>query len=110
MSAERGWIVPPRPNPHSVEAWAESHRQQGHHPRPAPTKENPEMWICDCPGTNLVAVWRILTLEQIKRKYAHLSRRGDRAADPEAQRHVAARRPATGPFLRIAPRYPPGED
>jgi hypothetical protein len=26
MSAERGWIVSPRPNPNSVEAWAQRHR------------------------------------------------------------------------------------
>src|SRR5262249_28060686 len=42
MSAERGWTVPPRPNPHSVEAWAERRRRDGHHPHPAPTAENPE--------------------------------------------------------------------
>ena len=72
MSAERGWIVPPRPNPQSVEAWAERHRRDGHHPHRAPTDENPERWECECPGITGVAVWRILTAEQIRMKFAHL--------------------------------------
>jgi hypothetical protein len=72
MSEERGWIVPPRPNPYSVEAWAERHRRDGHHPHPAPTPVNPERWECECPGITGVAVWRILTAEQIRMKFAHL--------------------------------------
>jgi hypothetical protein len=76
MSAERGWIVPPRPNPHSVDAWAERHRRDGHHPHPAPTAENPEQWQCKCdPDALWTAVWRILTPEQIRQKFAHLSKR-----------------------------------
>jgi hypothetical protein len=76
MSAERGWIVAPRPNPHSVEAWAERHRRDGHHPYPAPTAENPERWECKCdPDAAWTAVWRILTLAQIRQKFAHLSSR-----------------------------------
>jgi hypothetical protein len=86
MSAERGWIVPPRPNPHSVEAWAERHRRDGHHPYPAPTAENPERWECKCdPDAAWTAVWRILTLEQTERKFRHLG------AAAEARREGRAR-------------------
>ena len=53
---------------HGVEVWAERHRLEGHHPHPAPTDENPERWDCDCGGVN-----RILTGEQIRVKFAHLS-------------------------------------
>jgi len=76
MSAERGWIGDPQPaaerRKHSVEVWAERHRLEGHHPYPAPTDENPERWECDCPDTPWIAVWRILTPEQIRQKFAHL--------------------------------------
>ncbi|WP_139807378.1 hypothetical protein [Mycobacterium avium] len=92
MSAERGWIIPPRPNLYSVEAWAERHRRDGHNPHPAPTAENPEQWECKCdPDAAWTAVWRILTLDQIRRKYAHLSRRpsGKRPPDPQMQQHIA---------------------
>lgn len=78
MSAEKGWIIEPiPPTPylvHGVEAWAQRHRDEGHHPYPAPTKKNPEQWECDCPDTPLIAVWRILTPEQIRQKFAHLGR------------------------------------
>ena len=50
-----------------VEQWAERHRLEGHHPHPAPTAENPERWDCDCR-----TIWRILTAEQIRQKFAHL--------------------------------------
>ena len=50
-----------------VEVWAERHRLEGHHPHPAPTKENPERWDCDCGGVN-----RILAGEQTRQKFAHL--------------------------------------
>ena len=50
-----------------VEEWAERQRRAGHHPQPAPTKENPERWDCECGG-----LWRILTFEQIRPKFAHL--------------------------------------
>ena len=33
--------------------------------------ENPERWDCECGY-----IWRILTVEQIERKFAHLQRRG----------------------------------
>ena len=48
---------------------------QGHNPDPAPTRENPERWECDCPETSGTAVWRILTPEQIRQKFAHLRNR-----------------------------------
>ena len=71
MSAERGWIIEPQPaaerRKHSVEAWAERHRLDGHHPHPAPTPVNPERWDCECGY-----IWRILTGEQIRQKFAHL--------------------------------------
>ena len=77
MSAERGWIIEPQPTAerrkHSVEVWAERHRLEGHHPHPAPTKENPEQWECKCdPDAPWTTVWRILTLEQTERKFRHL--------------------------------------
>jgi hypothetical protein len=50
-----------------VEEWAERHRRAGHHPQPTPTNENPERWDCDCG-----ALWRILTAEQVRQKFAHL--------------------------------------
>jgi hypothetical protein len=52
-----------------VEAWAERHRRVGHNPHPAPTKENPERWDCECGH-----LWRILTAEQVRQKFAHLKR------------------------------------
>src|SRR5271167_1139414 len=72
LSAERGWICEPQPARHGVEEWAALHRSLGHDPHPAPTDENPERWECECPGITGVAVWRILTAEQIRMKFAHL--------------------------------------
>src|SRR6476620_9919834 len=79
---------------HGVEVWAERHRLEGHHPHPAPTDVNPERWDCDCGRVN-----RILTGEQIRMKFAHLSAAANvRRESPHAQdvghRH---RRPAAGP-------------
>jgi hypothetical protein len=54
----------------TLEGWVERHRLEGHYPHPAPTHDNPEKWECDC-GT----VWRILTIEQTRQKFAHLSKR-----------------------------------
>jgi len=119
MSAERGWIVPPRPNPHSVEAWAERHRRDGHHPHPAPTAENPERGECKCdPDAAWTAVWRILTVEQIGRKFAHLKSAKKRTEEQDrrdAERHLreklwATTRPVARPTnnagtLEIAERY-----
>lgn len=57
----------------TVEEWAENHRGMGHHPFPSPTEENPERWLCECnTDRGITAVWRILTHEQIARKYSHL--------------------------------------
>jgi hypothetical protein len=75
MSAKRGWIVSPRPNPNSVEAWAQRHLSEGHQPYPNPTFENPERWDCKCdPDAVWTAVWRILTPKQIRQKFAHLKK------------------------------------
>jgi hypothetical protein len=54
----------------TLEEWVEHHRLDGHYPHPAPTHDNPEKWECDC-GT----VWRILTIEQTRQKFAHLRKR-----------------------------------
>jgi hypothetical protein len=49
------------------------HRGQGHNPLPAPTDENPEQWLCKCdPDATWTAVWRILTPEQVRQKFAQL--------------------------------------
>lgn len=49
----------------------ERHRRKGHHPYPAPTKENPERWECKCdPDAKWTAVWRILTAEQIGQRFS----------------------------------------
>jgi hypothetical protein len=75
MSSERGWIVSPRPNPNSVEAWVQRHRSEGHQPYPNPTLENPERWDCKCdPDAVWTTVWRILTPKQIRQKFAHLKK------------------------------------
>jgi hypothetical protein len=51
-----------------MKQWAEDHRRHGHHPHPAPTAESGTV-DCACG-----ALWRILTLEQIEKKFAHLKR------------------------------------
>ena len=33
--------------PKQRERWIAAHQAMGHHPHPAPTKENPEEWDCD---------------------------------------------------------------
>jgi hypothetical protein len=56
-----------------LEAWIEKHREMGHDPYPAPTVGNAEQWACRCdPDAPWTAVWRILTPDQIKQKFAHL--------------------------------------
>ena len=98
MSAERGWIIEPQPaaeqRKHSVEVWAERHRLEGHHPHPAPTKENPEQWECKCdPDAPWTAVWRILTAEQIRQKFAHLGaakKKAEEQGRQEADRRLRA--------------------
>jgi hypothetical protein len=54
----------------TLEEWVEHHRLEGHHPHPAPTQENPERWDCGCGY-----IWRILTVEQMRMKFAHLKHR-----------------------------------
>jgi hypothetical protein len=51
----------------TLEEWVERHRIEGHYPHAAPTKENPERWDCECGY-----IWRILTVEQLRQKFAHL--------------------------------------
>ena len=70
MTAERGWIIEPQPVSDPAAGWVAKHRDQGHHPHPTPTPENPERWDCDCGY-----IWRILTVEQIRQKFAHLKNR-----------------------------------
>jgi hypothetical protein len=85
MSAERGWIgEPPRTMEQAREQWIAHHREHGHEPYAAPTKENPERWECKCdPDAVWTAVWRILTMEQTRQKFAHLRKRPTPA--PEAR-------------------------
>ena len=54
------------------DGWIAQHRDQGHHPYPAPTRENPERWECKCdPEANWTAIWRILTIERgFREKFA----------------------------------------
>jgi hypothetical protein len=66
-----------------VEEWVQRHRDARHHPYAAPTKENPERWDCECGH-----IWRILTLEQITRKFAHLKHA---AREAEQARRRAAK-------------------
>lgn len=72
MTTEHDRDVPRELNS-KLRAWVDTHRQAGHHPRPAPTAANPERWECECdPDSNKTAVWRTLTPEQIMSKFAHL--------------------------------------
>jgi hypothetical protein len=80
----------------SCEKWVAHHRCQGHNPHPAPTIENPERWECRCdPEAVWTAVWRIVTPEQVRQKFAHLSKRPNPAR--EAQRRDCGR---TSPRFR----------
>jgi len=63
-------IQPELLNP-AAAGWIAQHRDLGHHPYPNPTSENPERWDCECH-----ALWRILTPEQIRQKFAHLRNPG----------------------------------
>ena len=55
--------------PKQRERWIAAHQAMGHHPHPAPTKENPECWECD----GCLGIWRILTPKQVRQKFAHLA-------------------------------------
>ena len=81
MSAERGWIMEPQPVSDPAAGWVAKH--QGHHPNPAPTPENPEWWDYDCGY-----LWRILTVAQIRQKFAHLKHA---VREPEQARRRAAK-------------------
>ncbi|SPM32354.1 Mycobacterium rhizamassiliense ORFan [Mycobacterium rhizamassiliense] len=105
MSAERGWIgEPPSTMEQMREQWIAHHREQGHEPDAAPTRENPERWECKCdPDAVWTAVWRILTPEQIRMKFAHLKHR-PRSTNPD---HLVpgVASPTNVPPLRISDRY-----
>jgi hypothetical protein len=128
LSAERGWICEPQPKKNLRQQWIDRHRDLGHDPYAAPTRENPERWECKCdPDAVWTAVWRILTPEQVRQKFAHLRRtRADGLSDDlkhyieeiqaEQERLDTARHWPDGPPLRIAgqyaagrPRFRPGE-
>ena len=47
--------------------WLARHRDLGHRPDHSPTAENPDLVRCDCGG-----IWRILTPERIRKKFARL--------------------------------------
>lgn len=110
------------------EQWIKHHLEQGHQPYAAPNCENPEQVECKCdPDAPWTAVWRILTPEQIRLKFAHLRKRDpNRVLTPEEARrkrafdaHVAEiqaeqeernktmYRPS-GPPLQLAVRYRSG--
>jgi hypothetical protein len=82
----------------TLEEWVERHRLEGHHPHP-PTDENPERRDCECGY-----IWRILTGEQIRMKFAHLKHR-PRSANPDLP---VPSTPPSGPPLRVAARYAAG--
>jgi hypothetical protein len=77
----------------SCEEWVAHHRCLGHNPHSAPTTENPERWECKCdPEAVWTAVWRILTPEQVRQKFAHLSKRRTPAHEArrrERRAHIA---------------------
>ena len=100
-------VIPLRYVP--VEEWVQRHRDAGHHPYAAPTAENPERWDCDCGG-----LWRILTPEQVRQKFAHLKRElreGEQArrqaAKPEQDLRTALRCPSHS-TLSLAEGYATG--
>jgi hypothetical protein len=71
----------------TLEEWVERHQLAGHHPHPAPTQDNSEKWECGC-GT----IWRILTIEQTRQKFAHLRKRPTPALEARQralQAHIA---------------------
>uniref|UniRef100_A0A0F5N2Q3 Uncharacterized protein n=1 Tax=Mycolicibacter arupensis TaxID=342002 RepID=A0A0F5N2Q3_9MYCO len=53
--------------------WIGRHRFRGHNPHPAPTRDSPERWDCDCGE-----VWPGHTSGQTSRRYAHLRAQRDR--------------------------------
>ena len=81
------------------QTWIDKHREMGHHPHAAPTIANPERWECKCDPDDWTAVWRILTIEQIQQKFAHLQKSKQRVRPPEPCRYGAG----TCPTHRRAP-------
>ena len=69
----------------TLEEWVERHRLEGHHPHAVPTHDNPEKWECYC-GT----VWRILTRDQIRMKFAHRRATAERRGARLPRRSSAA--------------------
>jgi hypothetical protein len=126
LSAERGWISEPQPKRDLRQEWIDRHRDLGHDPYAAPTGENPERWECKCdPDAVWTAVWRILTPDQVRQKFAHLSKRPTPAREAqrrELRAHIAEIRAEQEkrnaalhkidhshiPPLRIADRYAAG--
>ena len=89
MSAERGWIGDPQPLVASaLEGWIEQHRALGHQVvrvepgDPRHTRSAESEGHCDCHG-----IWRILTVEQIRQKYAHMKYQKHRDCAPERCRY-----------------------
>jgi hypothetical protein len=89
MSAERGWIGGPPPLVASaLEGWIEQHRALGHQVvrvepgDPRHTRSAESEGHCDCHG-----IWRILTVEQIGQKYAHMKYQKHRDCAPERCRY-----------------------
>jgi hypothetical protein len=80
-------------NPTGARAGREGWIAKHHRPVAAPTSENPEMWECDCPELPYSkSIWRILTPEQIRQKFAHLKHRRqphDQSRPPGSQRAVS---------------------
>ena len=71
MASTNSDVMPPRLTDERMQMkqaeWITRHRDLGHHPEHSPTAENPDLVRCDCGG-----IWRILTPEQIRKKFAHL--------------------------------------
>jgi hypothetical protein len=71
--------------------WIAHHRDLGHHPEHSPTVENPDLVRCDCGG-----IWRILTQDQIRKKFAHLGA----IAKKEARGCQGGAAPSSGEAVR----------
>jgi len=66
--------------------WIAHHRDLGHHPEHSTTPENPDLVCCNCGG-----IWRILTQDQIRQKFAHLgaiAKKKRREAAEDEQRRL----------------------
>jgi hypothetical protein len=65
----------------SASSWPRT-RDLGHHPEHSSTVEKPDLVLSDCAG-----IWRVLTHEQIRKKFAHLGAiaKKKRREEPEAE-------------------------